>query len=198
MWAAAMMNHEVFWKMGKQMPNGDGAFIAGWIESKQGDLDAAERHFNAALTEPCLVDCQRLAAMALTLIHGAQNRSRQVPEAQAAAVAGADIDRLISLGGIRPEKFPQESLVASTGMIYHLYPRVRTLALGWLSHAPEDPGAMYFLAQADSNLNDAGTALAFYHRAISKGLSGGMKADALAQIKQLTPEPATVPATQAH
>lgn len=144
---------------------------------------------------PALLDCRRSAAFILTLVHYIDGHSHKKPDNQTAAIIKNDLDRLIALGGIRPEKSPQETLVATTAMICRLYPQLRILSLGWLSHAPEDPTAMYFLAQADANLDDRGTALSLFQRAIARGLTGPSKTEALKQIKLLSPASATQPAT---
>ncbi len=191
----AMMNPQAILQVGAQMPNGNGAFIAGWLAFKRGDVPAAEHHLQDAMTLPCLLDCRRTAQMILTLVHFTDNRAHHVPDNQSATVIKPDLDRLIALGGIYPEKIPQESLVADIALACRLYPQMRTLALGWLSRIPEDPAAMYYLAQADAHLDDRPTALSLYQRAIAKGLDGRLKIEALKQVKQLTPPPATQLAT---
>jgi len=166
------------------LPNGNGEYYKGLMAMKRKDYGEADRCFRKALVSPCLIDCQRPAALALMFANAADNFVRQVPPAKGGAVIEADFDQIISFGGVYPEKFNEETGAVQIAMVYHLYPQVRKLAVAWLARAPDDPRAMYFLACADSHLGNTETASALYKQAITGGLAGDMKADAQAQIRQ--------------
>lgn len=176
-------------------PNGDGDFAAGWLALQQLKYKTAIPLFQAALTDPSLMDCRREAAMALTLAQGADDVSRHALRSEVAATIKPDLDRVISLGGVYPEQRDYEATIVSVGAAYNLYPQVRTLASLWLSHVPDDARAMYFLAFADSHLDGRDIALALYRRALAKGLPADLKSRAQTAIAELTAPAATRPAT---
>jgi tetratricopeptide (TPR) repeat protein len=177
-------------------PNGDGEFAAGLLALDHRDDGLAAQHLRGALASPCLIDCRRRAAFALTYADYADYRIRHVPTAEGLPVIKADLERLISSGGIYPERHGDELMAISVAISYDLYPQVRTLASTWFSRVPDDPRATYFLALAESNLDGRDTALALYRRALVKGLTGDLKTDAEAQIKRLNENAATKPATR--
>jgi len=167
-----------------QFPNGDGECAAGLLAMETQGPASAEQHLRRAMSMPCLIDCQRWNALLLTAVHGAVNRSRNAPDG--AAVARADLDRLIALGGIFPDKFPEEKLAMLVADAYGLHTQVRTLAYLWLSRAPDDPSAIYYLALADFHLGQRDVALPLFNRVLKTDLPDNFKADARAKITELT------------
>jgi hypothetical protein len=176
-------------------PNGDGYYTAGWLALMNSDYATAIPRFQAALTAPSLIDCRRPAALALTMAHAADNRARHVPDFEVVPILKTDLDRVISLGGVHPEENDYEAGLFQVATRFGLYPQVRTLALLWLSRAPDDARAMYFLAVADSHLGDSAGAAALYQRALAMRLPGGMRPQAQHAIQDLTAPPATRPTT---
>jgi predicted Ser/Thr protein kinase len=190
---------DVMWEVISGWPNGDGELALGWLALEHNDYPSAILHLNVALKAPALVDCRRFATIALMYAHMHDRLARDLPFDKAgAALIRADAEQLIACGGVRPDKLDEESNAFSVLAAYGLWPQVRTMALLWLSHSPDDPRAIYYLGVAQFNLDDRVTAAALLKRAVAAGLAGDLKQDAEAKLRELARGPESRPVAAAR